>query len=235
MPIYSFAMITMDQLPSPDSQRAVLRPLTPVEGGTGTITLQRQSFGSLPSIDSRRLTRILGRPVAVPNWVVALTVATTVGVSAMLSQGLVSAPVSTVAQPARPATTLVSMPLPGAGLPSLVSPAIITQGPSSGPKLAELRGEIQSMNGDLQDVQRQNDALRNLTHQQSASLTSAQANLAASQDRLNGASQDLGAGLTTLKQEVDGRVPGLQSGLKSASDLVNQIRKLLGMPTITLP
>ncbi len=229
-------MITMDQLPSTESHRVTFRPLTPVPARTGTMALHRLSAPPLPTtFQSRDLTRMLGKQVAVPNWVLAVTVATTLGVAATLSHGMASSPVRTNSQTVHPVAALVSHSVPNRTQSESTSHAIIKQGPSNSGEVTALKGQIQSMNGDLQDLQRQNDALRNLTRQQSANLTSAEANLAASQDLLDGESQDLGARLSSMQQEVDGRVPGLQSGVKAATDLVNQIRKLLGMPTVNLP
>ncbi len=204
---------------------------------SGTMALRRVTYAAIPSIESRELIRILGRPVAVPNWVLAVTVATTLGITATLSQGLALSPAVTTNQTAQPIAALVAQSVSNSGQVGWSSNAVIKQGPdtASTRQVAALKGEIQSMNGDLQGLQRQNDALRNLTHQQSAGLTTAESNLAASQDVLDGESQDLGARLTTMQHEVDGRVPGLESGLKAAGDLVNQIRKLLGMPAVTLP
>ena len=90
------------------------------------------------------------------------------------------------------------------------------------------------MSSDLQQLQQDNDALRNLNQQQSSDLTSARSNLAASQDALSGQSQDMDARLSDIQQNLDGKVSDLQGAVSSADDTINAIRKLLGMPAISI-
>lgn len=226
-------MVTTEQVQPAGPNRVVFRRLQPASSYAAAGTLQRVVAGPLPQIDTRRVAKVLGRGIQVPNWALALSVAATLGISVTLSTGFASRP----AHPAIGLTARTELINPYPSRTGSESIVVVQGGPVTGSvsnrEAAILRSQAQSMNVDLQKLQRDNDALRNLARQQGGDLTGAQSNLASSQDLLQGEAHDLGSRLSAIQQNVDSRVPGLQSAVNSAVDVVNQIRRLLGMPAIT--
>jgi hypothetical protein len=89
------------------------------------------------------------------------------------------------------------------------------------------------MNSDLQRLQQDGTALRNETQNQSGDISAARATLAGSQEGLNGESQQLTGRLDATQQGVQTRLGTLDDQVKSADQLVNDVRKLLGLPAIS--
>jgi uncharacterized protein YoxC len=86
------------------------------------------------------------------------------------------------------------------------------------------------MNSDLQRLQQDSTALRNETQSQANDVSSARATLAGSQEGLNGESQQLSGRLDATQQDVQTRLGKLDDQVASADQLVNDVRKLLGLP-----
>jgi len=227
-------MVMTERMQPAGPNRVVLRRLQPRPDYAGADALQRVFVGPLAEFDTGRVCELLGRNLQVPNWALALSVAATLGISVAFSSGLATHP----AQPAAMTTARTELSSPylnrnmsGLTLISQGGPVAGTGSASNG-EVAILQSQAQSMNADLQQLQQDNDALRNLARQQGGDLSGAQTNLASAQDLLQGEAQDLGSRLAAIQQNVGARVPGLQSAAKAAIDVVNQIRRLLGMPAI---
>ena len=232
---YSFAMIMTEQMQPTGANKVIFRRLSPGPSYSGAVALGQMVYQPLPRIDAGRAMQVLDRPISVPNWMLALACAAALGTSAFLSAGFATDHAQTTASRFAQNVVVASNASSVWNGSTVLASSVVTSGPAADNRLAVLQGQTQSMNAELQSLQRENDALRNLSRQQGNELTTAESSLTSSQDRLKGESQDIGERLTAMQQESDGRVPGLQAALKSAADAINQIRKLLGMSSVTIP
>lgn len=228
---YHFAMIMSEQWQPASASRVVFRRLQPAPRHSGNTTICGTFTDMLPYPAVVRAARLASQTVRIPNWMLAVSCAAALGLSMTVSTGLMhdqgrSSHVS-VAQYSVAAS---NQRLIWSGSTALAQ----TNGPAasaSTAKIATLQGQVQSMNSEIERLQRDNDALRNLTQQQSVDLTQARSTLAASQDTLSGQSHDLNSRLSLIQQDVNGRLSQLQGELKSADGIVRQIRQMLGMPS----
>jgi chaperonin cofactor prefoldin len=212
------------------ASRVEFRRLNPATGFTAGPALRHAFYQPLPRVDGKGLMRLAGRNIRVPNWVLAISCAVALGVSSMASAGLVhehTHGASASILPSNAALTNARLLWSGSNVIVQSRP---TGDTTPDARIVTLQGQVESMNAELQSLQRDNDALRNLTQQQTGDLSSAREQLAASQDTLNGQSQDMTARLESIQRDLDSRVTTLENSVKSANDAVNQIRKMLGMP-----
>ncbi len=211
----------------------VFRRLNPATGYAGTATIRPAVSAPLPYPQMERAVQLAGRPVRVPNWMLAASCAAALGLSLTFSAGLSRLQSHSVNFAAAQSSIAVTNPrLVWSGstaLAQISGPAA----PAANPQIVALQSQAQSMNSELQQLQHDNDALRNLTQQQSGDLTSARSVLASSQDTLSGQSQDLNSRLQAIQQDLGGQISQLQTAVKSADGIVSQIRKMLGMPPIS--
>ncbi len=226
-------MIMTEQLQPSGANRVNFRRLSMEPTHAGASTLRQTVYQPLPQIDVERIAKIAGKSLPIPNWMVAVSCAAALGLSVALSAGIVNSPATAASSYVQSGVGGESARLVWSGSMALAQ----TSSPvdeSKTSQIATLQGQVHSMSSDLQQLQQDNDALRNLNQQQSSDLTSARSNLAASQDALSGQSQDMDARLSDIQQNLDGKVSDLQGAVSSADDTINAIRKLLGMPAISM-
>ncbi len=213
--------------------RVVFRQLNVATGFRGGSAGRRTIGQQLPRVPLGHVVHLAGQTIHLPNWMLVAGCAAALGVSMTLSAGLTKPQTPSVAPSiVRSQNVVHSQSLVWSGL-SAPSESTVQFSFARNGQTAVVESQIQSMNSELQQLQRDNDALRNLTQQQAGDLTTARTDLATSQDTLNGESQDLGSRLQAVQQDLDGRVSDLQASVKSADDTVNEVRKLLGMPAVS--
>ncbi len=170
----------------------------------------------------------------VSNWLLALAFASTMGISATASIAVASHQATTL-----PIVVAAPYVGPAASLPASKVLPIVGDSPvnpandAAHAQIASLQSQIASMNSDLQRLQQDGTALRNETQNQSGDISAARATLAGSQEGLNGESQQLTGRLDATQQGVQTRLGTLDDQVKSADQLVNDVRKLLGLPAIS--
>ncbi|HEX3723227.1 MAG TPA: hypothetical protein VHV31_10570 [Nitrolancea sp.] len=173
----------------------------------------------------------LGRRLRVPNLLLALALASTLGISATISAAVIS-------QPVRPAsiTSVVPISAPEVSVPqaktfpSLGAPSVSTADSTSYAQITTLQSQLQSMNSDLQGLQLQSDQLNNASHTQESDLASARTNLAGSEESLAGQTEDFNARRTAIQQDLQSRLAALNQSLTTADQAVSQVRSILGLP-----
>jgi hypothetical protein len=223
-------MIVSERMQPLGANRVIFRELVPaISGPQG-----RDAFElPRPAKWLELLPPWLVRTQRVSNWVLALALASTLSLSAAASVAVISRPVTIApivgtAPYSGPAASIpASKMLPLAG-DSPVNPF----NEAAHAQIATLQGEAASMNSDLQRLQQDGVALRTETQNQSGDLAVARANLAGSQDGLNGEPQQLSGRLDTTQQDVQTRLGKLDDQVSSADQLVNDVRKLLGLPAV---
>ncbi len=225
-------MIMTEQWQPAGANRVIFRRLSTTPAQSGASTLRRAIYQPLPRFDGEHIAKLAGRSLPIPNWAVAISCAAALGLSLALSAGMVNAPANAASSYLQSGDAGTVSRVVWSGSMALAQTTSPVDNTKVG-QIATLEGQVQSMNSQLQRLQQDNDSLRNLNQQQSGDLTSARSNLAASQDALNGQSQDMDARLNDLQQNLNGHVSNLQSSVSSADDVVNEIRKMLGMPAVS--
>ncbi len=216
-----------------EMNRVVFRQLSVATGYSGGSATRRSIGQPLPRVPLGRVVHLAGQTIHLPNWILVAGCAAALGVSMTLTAGLTEQQTSSVAPPiVRSQNVVLAQGLVWSGS-SLPAETTVQFSLARNGQTAVIESQIQSMNSELQQLQRDNDTLRNLTQQQAGDLTTARTDLATSQDTLNGESQDLGSRLQAVQQDLDGRVSDLQTSVKSADETVNEVRKLLGMPAVS--
>ncbi len=215
---------------SAGANRVVFRRLSPAGSYAAAGALHPVRVQALSGIDLSHAGRSVTRMVSVPNWMLAVSAAAALGITMSMSANLTHQPART--QPAAVVQSNVSV----------VNPRVVWRGSAviaestnrvistPDPRIATLQSQASGMNANLQQLQQENNALRNLSQQQSSTVSSAQSDLAASQDVLQGQAQDLQSRIDAVQQDMGDPLSKVQSAAKAAGDLVNQIRSLLGMP-----
>jgi Skp family chaperone for outer membrane proteins len=173
------------------------------------------------------------RRVRVPNLLLALGLVATLGITAATSAAVLD-------QPARPASIISVLPVSAPAVsvpeaktfPTLGQPAASAADSTAYAQIATLDDQLQSMNADLQGLQREGDELRDASQTQQSDLASARTNLAGSQESLVGQSQDLNARRSAIEQDLQSRLTTLNQSLTTANQAVGQVRSILGLPTV---
>jgi len=225
---YDPRMIVSERMQPLGANRVIFRELVPAISRP-----QRRDAFELaqPAKMLELLPPWLIRKQRVSNWLMALAFASTLGLSAAASVAVISRPATT-------APIVTTAPYTGstASMPSSKILPIVGDSPinpandAAHAQIAELQGQVATMNSDLQRVQQDGTALRNATQSQTSDLSASRATLAGSQEGLNGESQQLSGRLTTTQQDVQTRLGKLDDQVASADQLVNDVRKLLGLP-----
>lgn len=225
---YDPRMIVSERMQPLGANRVIFRELVPAIGQP-----QRRDAFELPRPSDLLdlLPPWLIQKQRVSNWLLALAFASTLGLSATASIAVIghqapTIPVVTTALDAGPAASIpASKVLPIVG-DSPINPA----NQSAHAQIASLQGQVSSMNSDLQRLQQDGSALRTETQTQSSDISAARVTLAGSQEGLSGESQQLSGRLDATQQDVQTRLSTLDDQVKSADQLVNDVRKLLGLP-----
>lgn len=225
---YDPPMIVSERMQPLGASRVIFRELEPAVARPQ----RRDAFElSQPEKWTDLLPTWLVRKQRVSNWLLALAFASALGLSATASIAVISRPVATIpiVQTAPYTGSAASIPaskvLPIAGN-SPLNPA----NESAHTQIATLQGQVASMNSDLQRLQQDGTALRNETQNQASDISAARSTLAGSQEGLSGESQQLSGRLGATQQDVQTRLGKLDDQVASADQLVNDVRKLLGLP-----
>lgn len=234
VPHYALPMMVTDRFQPTAATRVTFRRLSPVPGYRNRSTSLHALSRALPNFQSSNLAKLVCRDLRVPNWALAASCVAALGLSVTLSVGFARPGAKVSTPPQVNSGVVVSSPhyvWAGSTVMAQVSTPVVS---AHDGQIATLEGEISSMGSNLQQLQQQNDALRNLVQQQDGTLTQAHAQLAASQDSLNGMTQDNSSQLQTMQQGIDSHVSKLNGEVTTADNLVNQIRKMLGMPPVAI-
>jgi hypothetical protein len=225
---YDPRMIVSEQMQPLGANRVIFRELAPA-----AVRPQRGDAFELPQMGKwiDLLPSWLIRKQRVSNWLLALAFASTLGLSATASIAVISRPAATI-----PIVQTASYSGPAASIPASKVLPIVGDSPvnpandSAHAQIATLQGRAAAMNSDLQRLQQDSTALRNDTQSQANDVSAARATLAGSQEGLNGESQQLSGRLDATQQDVQTRLGKLDDQVASADQLVNDVRKLLGLP-----
>jgi hypothetical protein len=228
---YDPRMIVSERMQPLGANRVIFRELVPAIGGP----TRRDAFElPQPAKWIELLPPWLFRKERVSNWVLAVALASTLGISAAASVAIIS-------HPATSTPIVVTAPYagPAASIPAAKLLPIVGDSPvnpaneAAYEQIATLQGQVTSMNSDLQRLQQDGNALRNEAQSQASDLSAARANLAGSQEGLSGESQQLSGQLGATQQNLQSRLGTLDNQVASADQLVNDVRKLLGLPAIS--
>jgi hypothetical protein len=173
----------------------------------------------------------LNHKMRISNWVMALSLVATLGISAAVSVAVVSqsatpVPIVAVVPISAPASSVPAAKM----LPTLGAPSISPAESISYAQITTLQDQLQSMNTDLQGLHQESDTLRNESHAQENDLASARTNLAGSQESLQGQSEQLNGRLGAIQQDLQSRLNSLDQSLTSAVQVVSDVRSVLGLP-----
>ncbi len=226
-------MIMTEQWQPAGANKVIFRrlKLEPINGGAST--LRQAIYQPLPQINGERVAKLAGKSLPIPNWAVAISCAAALGLSVALSAGIINSPATAASSYVQSNVSGDSSRLVWSGSMALAQTTSPVDTTKFG-QIASLQSQVQSMNLQLEQLQQDNGALRNLNQQQTRDLTNARSDLAGSQDALTGQSQDMDARLNDIQKNLDSRVTTLQGDISSADDAINAIRALLGMPAIAM-
>lgn len=232
-PHYALSMIMTNGFQPASANRVTFRRLSPVRGYTSSSTPLHTFSRALPNLHSCNMAKLACHDLRVPNWALAASCVAVLGLSVTLSAGFAQPKAQAPSPQQVSSAVVVSSPQyvwAGSEVTAQLSTPVAS---SHDGQVASLEGEISSMGSNLQQLQQQNDALRNLVQQQNGALSQAHSQLAASQDSLNGMTMDNNSRLQSMQQGIDSHVSRLQGEVTTADNLVNQIRKMLGMPPVS--
>lgn len=222
-------MIVSERMHPLGASRVIFRELAPAVVGP-----QRRDAFVLPQpgkwIDL--LPTWLIRKQRVSNWLLALAFTSTLGLSSTASIAVITHPAATI-----PIAQTAPYTGPAASIPAFKVLPLVGDSPvnpaneAAHAQIATLEGQVASMNSDLQRLRQDGTALRNETQSQANDVLSARATLAGSHEGLSGESQQLSGRLDTTQHDVQTRLGKLDDQIASADQLVNDVRKLLGLPS----
>jgi hypothetical protein len=224
-------MIVSERMQPLGANRVIFRELVPSISGP----VRRDAFAlPQPAKLLDLLPPWLIRTQRVSNWVMALALASTLGLSAaasvaVLSHPATATPIVMTAPYTGPAASIPAAKL----LPVLGNTLLNPVNAAAHAQIATLQTQVASMNSDLQRLQQDGSALRNETQSQASDLSAARTNLAGSQEGLDGQSQQLSGQLNATQQATQSRLSSIDDQVASADQIVNDVRKLLGLPAIT--